>query len=131
MLPGTVRGNLEFPYRFRSARRSGPDTHEIAELFDRVGLAGLPLDRDVMRLSGGERHRLALIRGLLWDPPVLLADEPLAGLDTDTADACFDLLLAFSHRPGHALLATLHHPRLAAQADGLIHLRDGRLEAAV
>jgi ABC-type iron transport system FetAB ATPase subunit len=128
MLPDTVRANLEFPYRFRHARRPGPGTDEVAGLMRRVGMADLPLDRDVIRLSGGERHRLGLVRALLWDPPVLLADEPLAGLDPDTADDCFELLLSFARRPGHALLATLHDPRLAPRTDGSIRLQEGRLE---
>jgi putative ABC transport system ATP-binding protein len=131
MLPGPVRGNLDFPYRFRHARRSRPNDDEVTDLLERVGLAGMPMDRDVLRLSGGERHRLALVRGLLWNPPVLLADEPLAGLDPDTADECFELLLEFGRRPGHALLATLHDPRLAPRADHSLRLRNGRLEGGL
>ncbi len=50
---------------------------------DAVGLARLPFDRQIRTLSGGERHRMALVRGLLWDPKVLVADEPLSGLDPE------------------------------------------------
>ena len=94
-----------------------------------VGLE-IPVDRDVSTLSGGERHRLALIRGLLWDPTVMVADEPLSGLDADAAEACFELLLRFAHRPGRALLVVLHRRELGARADARIHLDDGRLGGA-
>lgn len=129
MLPGTVRHNLEFPYRFRSAARRTFDEDRARSLMREVGLE-IPADRDVSTLSGGERHRLAIVRGLLWDPAVLLADEPLSGLDTDAATACFELLLKFAHRPGHALLTVLHRSDLGARAEVRVHLRDGRLETA-
>jgi putative ABC transport system ATP-binding protein len=127
VLSASVRDNLDFPFRLRVA--TGPFGADRArELLTAVGLERLPLDREVATLSGGERHRLALVRGLLWDPPVLLADEPLAGLDRSVASACFKLLLDFARRPGHALLTALHHGRLAELADRRIRLRDGRLE---
>jgi ABC-type iron transport system FetAB ATPase subunit len=130
MLPGTVWDNLSFPFAFknrgdRAIRRAGAKT-----ALDRVGLAQLALEREVSTLSGGERHRLALLRGLLWDPPVLLADEPLSGLDTESADRCLELLLEFARRPGHGLLAVLHDGTQSHRTDAAIRLRDGRLEAA-
>ena len=129
MLPGTVRHNLEFPYRFRSAEKRRFDIDRARSLMNEVGLE-IPVDRDVSTLSGGERHRLAVVRGLLWDPAVLVADEPLAGLDADAAATCFELLLGFARRPGHALLAVLHRRELGARADARIHLDDGRLGGA-
>jgi ABC-type lipoprotein export system ATPase subunit len=129
MLPGSLRHNLEFPYRFRCAGKRTFDVDRARSLMDEVGLE-IPVDRDVSTLSGGERHRLAVVRGLLWDPAVLVADEPLSGLDADAAATCFELLLGFAHRPGHALLAVLHHRELGARADAKMHLEEGRLGGA-
>jgi ABC-type lipoprotein export system ATPase subunit len=129
MLPGSLRHNLEFPYRFRSAATRTFAVDHARSLMHEVGLE-IPVDRDVSTLSGGERHRLALVRGLLWDPAVLVADEPLSGMDSDSASTCFELLSSFAHRPGHALLVVLHHRELGARADAKIHLEDGRLEGA-
>jgi ABC-type iron transport system FetAB ATPase subunit len=122
MIPGSVRDNLELPFRLRCSGRGSLDEKAAVEGLRQVDLGRLPLDRNVDTLSGGERHRLALARGLLWDPPVLLADEPLSGLDADTATSCLELLLAFGRRPGHALLIVLHHRELAARADAVIRL---------
>ncbi len=128
MLAGTVGDNLDFPFAMRAAlgRLSGPDRR--AGLMAAVGLDGIPVDRDVATLSGGERHRLALVRGLLWDPPVLIADEPLSGLDDQRAAACFELLLDAAHRPDHAVLCVVHDQDLAHRADRRLRLADAAME---
>ncbi len=113
VLPGSLEANLTFPFRLRSAEGRRPDRERLARLLQEVGLAGLPLEREARSLSGGERHRLALVRGLLWDPPVLMADEPLSGLDPEMAARCWDLLRRWGLRAGHAVLAVLHDPGLA------------------
>jgi len=129
MLPGSVQHNIEFPYRFRSSPTRTFDIERARSLMEQAGLQ-IPFDRDVSTLSGGERHRLALVRGLLWDPPVLVADEPLSGLDAETELTCFELMLGFARRPGHALLVVLHRHELKARADARIRLANGRLEGA-
>jgi predicted ABC-type transport system involved in lysophospholipase L1 biosynthesis ATPase subunit len=96
-----------------------------------VGLERLPFDREVRTLSGGERHRLALIRGLLWNPQVLVADEPLSGLDPEIASVCFDLLLRFGRRPGRLLLCVLHDPETNLRTDLRLRLANGRLKESV
>jgi ABC-type lipoprotein export system ATPase subunit len=106
MLPGSLRHNLEFPYRFRCAGKRTFDVDRARSLMDEVGLE-IPVD-----------------------PAVLVADEPLSGLDADAAATCFELLLGFAHRPGHALLAVLHHRELGARADAKMHLEEGRLGGA-
>ncbi|MFV2072379.1 MAG: ATP-binding cassette domain-containing protein [Thermoanaerobaculales bacterium] len=128
MLPGTVRDNTSFPFRQRAGCERDFDEDRTIRLMTDVGLERLPLDRDVRTLSGGERHRLALVRGLLWDPPVLVADEPLSGLDPDSAASCFELLLRFARRPGRLLVCALHYRELGGRADRRMRLSGGRLE---
>lgn len=110
VLPGTLEWNLEWPFRLRAADGRAFPRERAAALLEAVGLGGVAADREARSLSGGERHRLALVRGLLWDPPVLLADEPFSGLDRKMAEVCRRLLEAFAARSGHAALVVLHDP---------------------
>jgi len=128
MLPGSVAANLSFPFSQAVGVDRACDQRRQGELLSALGLGELTPERDVGLLSGGERHRLALVRGLLWDPPVLLADEPFGGLDQEAAAACFALLCGFARRAGHAALVVLHDRRLAAQADANLRLDGPRLE---
>ncbi len=127
MIAGKVYENLSFPFLQRAGCEKPFDEDRAAALMTQVGLERLPFDREVRTLSGGERHRLALIRGLLWNPKVLVADEPLAGLDPDIAAVCLDLLLRFGRRPGRLLLCVLHDPEMSGRADRRLRLADGQL----
>jgi len=130
MIPGWVRDNLGFPFAQKAGCDRGFDEDEAVRLLTGVGLGRLPLDREVRTLSGGERHRLALVRGLLWDPPVLVADEPLSGLDPEIAGQCFELLLSYARCPGRLLLCALHDPEFNARADRRLRLAEGSLGEA-
>ena len=127
MIRGTVRDNLSFPFAQRAGESKSLDARNANRLLGHVGLGELPFDRDTKLLSGGERHRIALVRGLLWDPPVLVADEVLSGLDPESAGACLELLVAFSKREGRLLICVLHDPDLCSDADRRLRLSDGRL----
>jgi ABC-type lipoprotein export system ATPase subunit len=128
MLAGTVRENLELPFTQRAGSGRDVDREAAADLLSRVGLGNLPLDREIRTVSGGERHRIALVRGLLWSPPVLVADEPISGLDPEAEEACFELLLEFARRQGNLVICVVHDPGLNARSDRKLRLAGGRLE---
>jgi len=98
----------------------------VAELLAGVGLA----DRGhhyPAQLSGGEQQRVALARAMALDPPLLLADEPTGNLDSATGAAIIDLLFALNRERGTTLLLVTHDATLAARADRVVSLRDGRI----
>lgn len=103
---------------------AGPRVEALAE---RVGVTAL-LDERPHRLSGGERQRAGLLRALVNDPDLILADEPTAFLDHPTGHAVMDVLRAQGRRS--ALVVVTHDPEMLAGADRVLHLRDGALEAA-
>jgi putative ABC transport system ATP-binding protein len=79
------------------------------------------------QLSGGEQQRVAIARALANDPAVLLADEPTGNLDSATGHQIIQLLVAVNRTRGRTLVLVTHDPELAALADEVIALRDGRL----
>jgi iron complex transport system ATP-binding protein len=96
------------------------------ECLSRVGLEGFEA-RGVLDMSGGERARVLLARLLATGAPLLVADEPAAGLDPDAQLLTLELLRAEAER-GAAVAVTLHDLTLAARAcDGLVVLNAGRI----
>lgn len=129
VIPGSVFENLRFPYGLNSAGGRVFDEDKAAHLLEEVGLGGIAPDRPALTLSGGERHRVAIVRALLWEPSVILADEPLSGLDGPRASRCFELLLEYARRPGYAVLCVLHDPAMGRGADRHLFLEPGGLKA--
>lgn len=98
-----------------------------ADCLDRVGLSGFG-ERRAAHLSGGQRQRVAIARALAQRAPVLLADEPVASLDPENAEAVLGLLQSLARREALAVLLSLHQPELARRfGDRRLYLRDGRL----
>jgi len=79
------------------------------------------------QLSQGEAQRAALARAIVRRPPLLLADEPTGNLDSATGKQIIDLLVGANRRLGSTLVLVTHDAALAAHADRVITLRDGRI----
>jgi len=78
-------------------------------------------------LSGGQKQRVAIARALAGDPPILLADEPTAALDSTSGRTVIELLQRLAHAHGRAVAVVTHDPRVLAFGDRIIHLEDGRI----
>jgi putative ABC transport system ATP-binding protein len=78
-------------------------------------------------LSGGQKQRVAIARALAGDPPVLLADEPTAALDSTSGRTVIELLRRLAHQHARAVVMVTHDPRVLSYGDRILHLEDGRL----
>jgi ABC-type lipoprotein export system ATPase subunit len=102
---------------------------EAAALLDEVGL-GHRLQSRPPELSGGERQRVAIARSLANQPPLLLADEPTGSLDSESITAVLQLLRALRSTHGLTVVMVTHDSAVAASADRIIEMVDGRIVAA-
>ena len=111
------------------AELSGIDNGGIGrarELLKRVGLADR-LDHYPVQLSGGEQQRVALARAFMAQPPILMADEPTGNLDSANGQQILDLLVGLNKQEKTTLVLVTHDRELAAHADRVVMLRDGRV----
>ncbi len=99
---------------------------EAERVLDRVGLGDrlhfLPRD-----LSGGQKQRVAIARALAGSPPVVLADEPTANLDTAVGGQVLDLFRELAKSEDKGLLVVTHDPKVRRIADRVVGIRDGAL----
>jgi len=106
--------------RGQSARRRSQDLLVEVGLQDRMH--AFPAD-----LSGGQKQRVAIARALAGDPPILLADEPTAALDSTSGRTVIELLQRLAHQHSRAVVMVTHDPRVLSYGDRILHLEDGRL----
>ena len=122
----SARENVEVPIIGR-ARRPGR-VERAAELLAEVGLAHR-LEASPATLSGGERQRVAIARALANEPQLLLADEPTGGLDSETGARVMELLFRLRDQREMTVLLVTNDEHLGRQADRMLRLRDGRVDA--
>jgi putative ABC transport system ATP-binding protein len=97
-----------------------------AALLSKVDLAER-LDHRPDELSGGQQQRVALARALVAEPELLLADEPTGNLDSEAGARVLDLIDAARRERGLTVVLVTHDPSVAARADRIVRLHDGRV----
>ena len=97
-----------------------------AVLLDQVGLSA-KRDAYPADLSGGQKQRVAIARALTGDPPIILADEPTAALDSQSGRTVMDLLKRLARERGRAVAIVTHDNRMFGYADRLVKMEDGRV----
>jgi putative ABC transport system ATP-binding protein len=121
--------NVMLPMEFMGVARDERRGRARA-LLDQVELTGDKQHRKPGKLSGGEQQRVAIARALANKPKMILADEPVGNLDTQTGATIIELLRSLAHLAGTTVIAVTHDLSLACQADRVFRLQDGRLADA-
>ncbi len=125
----SVGENVAFPLRRHTKLSEGEIRTRAKEKLEQVGLAA-EYNRMPAALSGGMRKRAGLARAMALDPPLLLADEPSAGLDPLTTDEIDHLLLSQKQHGGTTLVVVTHNMASARRlGDRLLMLHEGRVTA--
>lgn len=122
----TAAENVEAVLRLKDWDRGRLKTESVS-LLEKVGLGKrtgfYPKD-----LSGGEKQRVAFARALAGDPPIILADEPTANLDSRTGKEVLELLKIMAEESGKAVAIVSHDPKAEEMAHRVVFLEDGRIK---
>jgi putative ABC transport system ATP-binding protein len=121
----TASENVQVPL-FELGIGAGERRARADQLLALVGLGGKERQRPA-ELSGGERQRVAIARALANHPPILLADEPTGRLDSQSGRRVLDLMEDLHHRRGLTVVLVTHDPTVAARADRIVRMLDGRV----
>jgi putative ABC transport system ATP-binding protein len=99
---------------------------EAAQRLDDVGLADFMRHRPD-KLSGGQRQRVAIARALVTNPLLVLADEPTANLDHETAQSIIDLMKELNEKEGVTFVFSTHDQRLINEVKRVVRIDDGKI----
>jgi putative ABC transport system ATP-binding protein len=123
----TALENLEFIPALQGAPKE-QRIRRAEELLEAVGLADIR-DKRPNALSGGQQQRVAVLRAILTEPEVVLADEPTANLDSTNASLLLDMMEKLNHEKHITFLFSTHDPLVMERARRLVRLRDGLVVA--
>ena len=120
----TAQENVEVPLYV--GKHKGSPSERSKELLALVGLTHR-LNHRPNQLSGGEQQRVAIARALATDPAFVLADEPTGNLDATNSENVLKLIAFLREQTGKTFIIATHDQNVAAHADRIIHLLDGKI----
>lgn len=119
-----VYQNIILPIRLDGSKNV--DEEYVAGLIEKLGL-GDKLRVRPNQLSGGQQQRVAIARALSAKPAIVLADEPTGNLDSETSGQVMELLQRTLKDLGQTMVMITHNEAVAAEADRILHIKDGKL----
>jgi len=122
-----VRDALLLPFHFKAHCDNLPNDERISQLLERLHLTADILDKPCKRISGGEKQRIAILRALLLNKTIFLADELTSALDPESKAA----VMAELFRPGITLLSVSHDPEWVNACDRIIEITNHQLIESV
>ena len=127
LIPGlSAAENIEYPLLMVQNRPVAERRARVMELLDAVGMAD-QADKRPDQLSGGQKQRVAVARALASRAKLVLADEPTANLDHDTAYRILGLMKKMRDESGTTFVFSTHDPKIVNEAEVVLTLEDGRL----
>ncbi len=124
----TAYENVEFAVRLIHHLKEEEMKEKVLNILKAVGLKGLE-SRRPNELSGGEKQRVAIARALVKEPKLILADEPTANLDSETAAGVVDIMRKMNKELNTTFIFSTHDPMVMKYANRFINLKDGMITA--
>ena len=124
----TAYENVEFAIRLTDHTSESQMKEKVLKMLAEVGLKGLE-SRRPNELSGGEKQRVAIARALVKKPKLILADEPTANLDSETAAGVVDIMRKMNKELNTTFIFSTHDPMVMKYANRFINLKDGMISA--
>jgi len=120
--------NVELPLIYGGVGRA-ERKRRTEQAIEKVGLTDR-MHHKPNELSGGQRQRVAIARALVFNPSIILADEPTGNLDSKTGTEIMAMLDEL-HASGHTIILVTHEDEISLHADRIIHLKDGLIESDI
>jgi putative ABC transport system ATP-binding protein len=121
----TALSNVELPLRYSGMKEGRME--RARQSLVAVGLENR-MNHKPFELSGGQQQRVAIARALVNEPAIIMADEPTGNLDSKVGQEIIDLLLNLNRQVGTTLIIVTHDPKVAAQTQRVIRIRDGMVD---
>jgi putative ABC transport system ATP-binding protein len=122
----TVYENIEYPLIMVQEWPEKERREQVMRLLDAVGMSGQE-DKRPDQISGGQKQRVAVARALATNAQLVLADEPTANLDHDTAYRIIELMKKMRDGLGTTFVFSTHDPKIMSEAEVIFTLEDGRI----
>ncbi|MFO3719428.1 ABC transporter ATP-binding protein [Staphylococcus felis] len=122
----TILENVSIPLLYAGINAS-ERKQRVMEMLHNVGL----FDKEHLipnKLSGGQQQRVAIARAIVNKPKFIIADEPTGALDSKTSKDIMELFMQLNQEQGTTMIVVTHDPKVAQQADRVIHILDGRVQ---
>jgi lipoprotein-releasing system ATP-binding protein len=118
--------NVLMPYWIKQNRPPRQVLKRVDELFELAGISRIK-NNPATKMSGGQQQRTAIIRALINNPKIILADEPSGNLDTVNTEAIYKIFRDINRQFGTTFIIVTHDRRIAEQTDRIVEIRDGRI----
>ena len=123
----TVFENVEYPLQMVQNRPKEKRRKRVMDMLDAVGMAD-QADKYPGQISGGQKQRVAVARALVTNAELVLADEPTANLDRETANRIITLMQQMRDEFGTTFVFSTHDPRIVKNVEITFSIEDGKLE---
>ncbi len=122
----TAKENIEYVMALQGIKKELRD-QRVLEVAQKLGIDGL-LDKRPDQMSGGQQQRVAVARAVASKPKLILADEPTANLDSQSAKNLMDMMRQLNEDENITIIFSSHDPMVIASAKRLVALKDGHIE---